>query len=89
MRAPHAIYEHKIYLLGEAMEDYKKEQNSKFFSRIIEMTNDGGTYVWPSEARMYTIKNNQIVGDQESIDAIKAITLESFYSKLKVEGKTK
>lgn len=71
------------------MEDYKKEQNSRFFSRIIEMTNDGGTYVWPSEARMYTIKNNQIVGDQESIDAIKAITLESFHSKLKIKGNAK
>ena len=70
------------------MEDYKKEQNSKFFSRIIEMTQDGGTYVWPSEARIYTIKNNEIVGDEDSIQAIKEITPQSFHSKLKVEGKS-
>ncbi len=65
------------------MEDYKKEANAEFFKKIIEVTVEGGVYVYPATNQTYTIVGGIMYGTKEGVKIIKDITPKAFHNMVK------
>ena len=66
------------------MEDYKKEANAEFFKKVIELTAEGGTYVYPAQQQFYTVVGGVLYGTKEGVKILKEITPKSFHKNIKV-----
>ena len=66
------------------MEDYKKQANAEFFKKIIEITAEGGTYIYPAREQTYTVVGGILYGTKEGVEILKEITPKSFHPTLKV-----
>ena len=66
------------------MEKYKKEANAAFFRKIIKVTTEGGTYIYPARDQTYTVVGGILYGTKEGIEILKEITPKSFHATLKV-----
>lgn len=59
-----------------------KLQNELFFTKIIQMTKDGGIYFYPDENYVYQIIDGKMCGTKKGIETIKKITTENFHNNL-------
>lgn len=62
-----------------------RKLNDTFFQKIINLSKEGGLYIWPNENETYTIKGGKMFGKKSAIRKIKNITTSSFHSKLIVK----
>lgn len=65
------------------MEEYKKQANADFFKKIIELTAEGGTYVYPAQQQIYTVVGGILYGTKEGVKLLKEITPKSFHWRIK------
>ena len=62
-----------------------RKLNDTFFQKIINLSKEGGLYIWPNEKETFTIKDGKMFGKKSAIRKIKNITTSSFHSKLIVK----
>ena len=63
------------------MEKYKIEANEQFFLQVLRFVKEGGVYGWPAEAEVFTKKNGKLVGSPASINKVRGIVSEEFFTK--------
>jgi hypothetical protein len=64
------------------MNNSQKLENEKYFTRVIALMNEGGTYNWPDAKESYIIKNGKFIGSKSGIRKMKEITTPSFHTNL-------
>lgn len=67
------------------MEDYKKEANAEFFKKVIELTSEGGKYVYPHAGETYTVVGGVLFGTKRGVKILKNITPEWFHRNIQEE----
>lgn len=61
--------------------EYQVLANEAFFTRILNLCMEGGTYVWPDELVLFTVKKGLLYGNPEALSCAKCIVSESFFIK--------
>jgi len=64
------------------MTNSQKLENEKYFTRVIALMNEGGTYIWPDANESYTIKGGKLIGSKTAIRKMKEITTPAFHNNL-------
>ena len=41
-------------------------ENQKFFEMVINLTEEGGTYIWPAEKEVYTVVGGKLIPSNKS-----------------------
>jgi hypothetical protein len=62
------------------MEDFKIKENEKFFTNVLNMLVEGGSYGFPKAMQTYTKENNKLVGNTIALSHIKDIVSDKFYN---------
>jgi len=62
------------------MEDFKIKENEKFFTNVLNILVEGGSYGFPKTMQTYTKENNKLVGNAIALSHIKDIVSDKFYN---------
>ena len=60
------------------MNKQQRDANIAFFNSMISMTKEGGTYIWPDENAVFTIKNGKMIGALNDCRKVLKITSKAF-----------
>jgi len=63
----------------------QKRANTNFFKGIINMTNEGGTYIYPAIGEVFNVVGGKLVGSARGVKEVKSITVAKFHNKLQVK----
>ena len=64
------------------MENYKTDANEEFFEWVFHNLNEGGTYVWEAEDKMFTKLDGKFIAeDNTAYGLIKAIVGTVYFNK--------
>jgi hypothetical protein len=72
------------------LEEYQIKQNEQFFRNVINILNEGGSYVFPAAQQTYKKIGDTVVGSQDALDAVKGLVTDQFfnqYFKLEEDGR--
>jgi hypothetical protein len=61
------------------MEAYKIQANEDFFTYLLEILNDGGTWGWPNEGEYFIKKGNTFFGTASGLSKVKKIVTPAYY----------
>ena len=61
------------------MEAYKIQANEDFFTYLLEILNDGGTWGWPNEKEFFIKKGNTFFGTASGLKKVKSIVTPAYY----------
>lgn len=64
------------------MTQSQKQENVRFFQSIINLTKDGGSYLYPGVSQLYTVSNGNLIGTKKGIKILKKITSKDFHKNL-------
>ena len=67
------------------MTNGQKQVNAQYFQMILQMTKDGGTYIWPDAMESFTVKGGCFRGTSRGVKKMKEITPKSFHNNIKVK----
>lgn len=60
----------------------QKKANEAFFDLIIELLNDGGTYIYPEANSIFIKKNNQLTTEKlEYLNTVKEIVTKEYFNR--------
>lgn len=55
------------------------EANEAFFTSLIKLIHDGGTYGWPAIQEIFKVRNGKRCGSERGLAQAKAIVSEQFF----------
>lgn len=61
-----------------AITQFQKEENEKFFTKVLELLNDGDVYVYKATSEIYFKKGNKFECSQSAYDEVKKIVSSDF-----------
>lgn len=50
------------------MKQWQREENQKFIDQIKSVLKEGGKWIWPATGYIYTLQNDQLIGDSKEAD---------------------
>lgn len=64
------------------MSNSEKQENVRFFQKVLALTKEGGYYLYPGASQMYTVSNGNLIGSKKGIKILKKITTKDFHKNL-------
>lgn len=61
--------------------EFQIKQNEQFFRNVINILNEGGSYVFPAAQKTFKKQGDTVVGSQEALDAVKGLVTDDFFNK--------
>lgn len=62
------------------MEDFKIKANEEFFTNVLNLLVEGGSYGFPKTMQTYKKENNKLVGNATALSHIKDLVSIKFYN---------